>query len=116
MKSLSSSTYNGLALNNALLDVGRKKITNLSTDSLKFKVPTLRNVELTFPYMHDGRIFALSQVLDFYSSGIITTQPTLDPLLVNRIPLTNTEKFDLKQFLFTLTDTTLTKNIKYKKP
>jgi cytochrome c peroxidase len=107
---------NGLALNNTLLDVGRKKITNLSADSLKFKVPTLRNVELTSPYMHDGRIFALSQVLDHYSSGIITTQPTLDPLLANRISLTTSEKFDLKQFLYSLTDTALTKNVRYKKP
>jgi cytochrome c peroxidase len=82
---------NGLALN-SLGDKGRMRITGNRLDSLKFKVPTLRNISLTFPYMHDGRIYGLGQVIDHYRTGIITSQPTLDPLLVNRIPLTNSEK------------------------
>ncbi|MGB4845556.1 MAG: cytochrome-c peroxidase, partial [Ferruginibacter sp.] len=82
-------------------------------DSLKFKVPSLRNVMLTFPYMHDGRIYTIGQAIDHYRTGIITTQPTLDPLLVNRIAISNTEKNDLIYFLNTLTDTTMTKSARF---
>lgn len=102
----------GLSLN-SLNDMGRMRITGNRSDSLKFKVPSLRNVDLTFPYMHDGRLYTLSQVIDHYRSGIITTQPTLDPLLVNRIALTNTEKTNLIYFLQTLTDTEFTRNTKF---
>lgn len=99
---------NGLAVNPYLNDYGRMRITNDKNDSLKFKVPSLRNVMLTFPYMHDGRIYSIGQVIDHYRSGIITTQPTLDPLLINRIAITNTEKNDLIYFLNTLTDQQMT--------
>jgi len=99
---------NGLALNPFLNDYGRMKITGNKADSLKFKVPSLRNVMLTFPYMHDGRLYSLGAVIDHYRSGIITTQPTLDPLLVNRISISNKEKNELIYFLNTLTDTTMT--------
>lgn len=89
------------------------RITNDKNDSLKFKVPSLRNVMLTFPYMHDGRIYTIGQAIDHYRTGIITTQPTLDPLLVNRIAISNTEKNDLIYFLNTLTDTTMTKSARF---
>jgi cytochrome c peroxidase len=104
---------NGLAVNPFLNDYGRMLITSNKNDSLKFKVPSLRNVALTFPYTHDGRIYSLGGVIDHYRSGIITTQPTLDPLLVNRIAITNTEKTDLLQFLNTLTDTTMTRSARF---
>lgn len=103
----------GLAINPFLNDFGRMRITNDRNDSLKFKVPSLRNVMLTFPYTHDGRIYSLGAVIDHYRTGIITTQPTLDPLLVNRIAITNTEKNDLLYFLNTLTDTTLTRATRF---
>lgn len=104
---------NGLAVSPYLNDYGRMLITNDKNDSLKFKVPSLRNVALTFPYMHDGRIYSLGSVIDHYRTGIITTQPTLDPLLVNRIAITNTEKTDILQFLNTLTDTIMTKTARF---
>ncbi|MBL0145716.1 MAG: cytochrome-c peroxidase [Chitinophagaceae bacterium] len=107
---------NGLAVNSFLNDFGRKRITNLSSDSLKFKVPSLRNVELTFPYMHDGRLYSMRDVLDHYSTNLITTQPTLDPLLVSRIPMTTTDKNNMVAFLRTLTDTVFTKNPRFKQP
>jgi cytochrome c peroxidase len=88
-------------------------ITGNKNDSLKFKVPSLRNVMLTFPYMHDGRFYSLGAVIDHYRSGIITTQPTLDSLLVNRISITDSEKNELMYFLNTLTDTTMTKNPRF---
>ena len=99
---------NGMALNPFLKDIGRMRITNDRNDSLKFKVPSLRNVMLTFPYMHDGRFYSLGAVIDHYRTGIITSQPTLDSLLQNRIAMTNFEKNNLIYFLNTLTDTTMT--------
>jgi len=104
---------NGLAINPFLNDFGRMRVTNDRNDSLKFKVPTLRNIMLTFPYMHDGRIYSIGQVIDHYRTGIITTQPTLDPLLVNRIAITNNEKNDLIYFLNTLSDTTMTRAARF---
>ncbi len=103
---------NGLALNR-FSDIGRQKITQLSNDSLKFKVPSLRNAQLTFPYMHDGSIYSIPQVIDHYRNGIITDQPTLDPLLKNRIPLTNLEKNQLVYFIYTLTDSSFIKNQRF---
>lgn len=99
---------NGLALNTFVNDYGRMKITGNKSDSLKFKVPSLRNVMLTFPYMHDGRFYSLGAVIDHYRSGIITEQPTLDPLLASRIAISNKEKNELIYFLNTLTDTAMT--------
>ena len=106
---------NGMAVNSFLNDFGRMKITGNKTDSLKFKVPSLRNVMLTFPYMHDGRLFSLGAVIDHYSKNLITTQPTLDSLLINRIAITNKEKNELIYFLNTLTDTTMTRNPRFAK-
>lgn len=104
---------NGMTVNAFLNDFGRMRVSNDRNDSLKFKVPSLRNVALTFPYMHDGRIYSLGAAIDHYRTGIITTQPTLDPLLVNRIAITNAEKNDLIYFLNTLTDTTMIKAARF---
>ncbi len=103
---------NGLTLNR-FKDSGRQKITQLSADSLKFKVPSLRNVQVSFPYMHDGRFYSLQQVVDHYRSGIITTQPTLDTLLKNRLPFTNIQRTDLVYFLYTLTDSSFIKDPRF---
>ncbi len=85
------------------VDKGRYEISLLEGDEGKFKVPSLRNVELTAPYMHDGRFTTLQQVLDHYSDGI-KNYPNLDPLLINKIPLNSQEKSDIIVFLKTLTD------------
>jgi cytochrome c peroxidase len=103
----------GMAVNPFLNDYGRMKITGNPADSLKFKVPSLRNVMVTFPYMHDGRFYSLSAVLDHYRTGVNTTQPTLDSLLVDGIPFTNTQKNELIYFMATLTDTSMTKNPRF---
>jgi len=104
---------NGMAVNTFLNDYGRMRITGDKNDSLKFKVPSLRNLTLTFPYMHDGRFYSIAQVIDHYRNGIITSQPTLDSTLKNRIAMSNAEKNNLLYFLFTLTDSTLAKNTRY---
>ncbi|MEP6713264.1 MAG: cytochrome c peroxidase [Ferruginibacter sp.] len=103
---------NGLT-QNRFNDNGRQKITLLSSDSLKFKVPSLRNVQLSFPYMHDGRFYALSHVIDHYRNNIITAQAGLDSLLKNKIVIDNTQKNQLIYFLYTLTDTSFTKNKRF---
>ena len=106
---------NGLPVDSLLNDYGRMRITGKSDDSLKFKVPSLRNVYLTANYMHDGRFNTLMQVLNHYSTGIQNSS-TLDPLLVSKIPLSQDEKTDLYNFLKTLTDSTILHNPKFAKP
>lgn len=90
-------------------DIGRMRISGNSKDSLKFKVPSLRNVDITFPYGHDGRFMTLSNVFDHYKRNM---QPinTTDTLLKNKLYLSNFQIGQLTAFLFTLTDTVFTKN------
>ncbi len=96
-------SFRNNGLDETFTDVGRALITQNAVDEGTFKVPTLRNVMLTYPYMHDGRFFTLNEVLDHYSEGVQHSS-TLDPLLENGIPLTAQEKEDIKAFLRTLTD------------
>jgi cytochrome c peroxidase len=98
-----SFANNGLAVDTVLKDYGRVKVTHRQTDSLKFKVPTLRNIEFTYPYMHDGRFKKLSEVVSHYTKGIIQS-PTLAVELKTDVRLTSNEKVDLVAFLLTLSD------------
>ncbi|NID10292.1 cytochrome-c peroxidase [Fibrivirga algicola] len=88
-------------------DQGRGAITGQTADKYKFRVPSLRNVEFTPPYMHDGRFSTLQQVLRHYATGV-QDSPQLDPLLKQNgqlgIPMTQQEQNDIITFLFTLTD------------
>ncbi len=97
---------NGLPVGNPE-DTGRGRITLNAADDYKFRVPSLRNVEVTLPYMHDGRFRTLENVLDFYANGVVDS-PTLDPSLKQNgrlgIPLNETEKKQIIAFLRTLTD------------
>ena len=87
----------------------------------KFKIPTLRNIELTAPYMHDGRFKTLEQVVEHYNSGI-QLHPKLDDNLKDsngepkRMNMTNVEKSALIAFLKTLTDNTYATDPKYSNP
>ena len=94
---------NGLPVDTGLMDIGRMSITQKPSDSLKFKVPTLRNIQFTFPYMHDGRFKKLLDVVNHYTTGIQSSN-TLDRQLQQPIVLTHEEKIDLVAFLRTLTD------------
>lgn len=94
---------NGLGLDYKLNDLGRMIITGYPTDSLLFKVPTLRNIEFSYPYMHDGRFVDLLEVLDHYSDGIVAS-PSLDKRLEKGIQFTPEEKLDVISFLLTLSD------------
>lgn len=99
----------GLTENPSIHDVGRMKITGDKADSLKFKVPSLRNIAVTYPYAHDGRFAFLDNVFEHYRSGVVNS-PTTDTLLKKGIPLSNFEIGQIKAFLYTLTDTTFLKN------
>ena len=107
---------NGLSSNKNPTDIGRMGITGKQGDSLKFKVPSLRNITKTTPYMHDGRLYTLSQVIEHYRNKINNQQPTIDSILQNKIVISNQEKIDLLSFLYTLTDWELTGNKRYADP
>jgi cytochrome c peroxidase len=107
---------NGLPINPSINDKGRYRVTGLDEDKYKFKVPSLRNIEKTAPYMHDGRFYTLDAVLDHYDSGVTQTQ-NLDPSLQHTgalgIPLSSSEKAQLIAFLKTLTDNEFLSNPKF---
>jgi cytochrome c peroxidase len=105
----------GLPIDNFLNDYGRMRITGRSEDSLKFKVPTLRNTYISSNYMHDGRFNTLAQCITHYRSGV---QPgaTLDPSLAAGITMTNTDAINLALFLRSLTDSSLLNNPQYGPP
>ena len=107
---------NGLPINPSINYKGRHRVTGFDEDKYKFKVPSLRNIEKTAPYMHDGRFYTLEAVLDHYASGVAQTQ-NLDASLNNSgtlgIPLSQTEKTQLIAFLKTLTDTEFLTNPKF---
>ncbi|TNE81208.1 MAG: cytochrome-c peroxidase [Bacteroidetes bacterium] len=116
---------NDLYMNNGLdtfftgMDIGHQKVTNNANDRSRFKVTSLRNIELTQPYMHDGRFQTLEEVIDHYNSGLFDS-PTLDPALKNTLGtglmLDVQDKADLIAFLKTLTDTKLISNPAYANP
>ncbi len=111
----SEMANNGLAVDTILKDIGAMKITKNPNDSLKFKIPTLRNVEYSYPYMHDGRFKKLSDVLNHYTTGIVHSK-TLAPQLGNPIQLTSNEKVDVISFLLTLSDKEFVFNSKFQYP
>lgn len=106
---------NGMPMDVVLKDEGRMKITGNPSDSLKFKVPSLRNVAVTEPYGHDGRFFFLINVFDHYRKNMVVG-PTTDSLLKNKLPLSNYEIGQLTAFLYTLTDTSFLKNPRFAPP
>lgn len=111
--------FSNNGLDDAFSDLGRALVTNDPNDEGKFKVPSLRNIELTAPYMHDGRFSTLEEVIEHYSSGIHASS-TIDPLIEfssqGGVQLDTQEKFLLKKFLLTLTDTIFINNPNFKDP
>jgi cytochrome c peroxidase len=110
-------------LNNGLdsvhTDLGYGGVTGNATDNGKFKTPSLRNIEKTAPYMHDGRFKTLEEVIDFYLSGSHGTSPNLDPsmhALQYEVYLSPEHKAALVSFLMTLTDDTYLTNKEYSNP
>lgn len=106
---------NGLPMDLLLKDIGRMKVTSNKNDSLKFKVPSLRNIEYSYPYMHDGRFKKLSEVLNHYTNGIQPSK-TLATQLKHGIQLSSNEKVDIITFLLTLSDKEFVFNPKFQYP
>lgn len=95
---------NGLTPDPFLNDTGRAHITGLPQDRYKFKTPSLRNISLTYPYMHDGRYSTLQACLNHYTDHVKNTINLDAKLQPNGLTLTANEKSDIIAFLNTLTD------------
>ena len=93
---------NGLPIDKTLNDLGRIKITAKHNDNLRFRIPTLRNIQFTFPYMHDGRFKTLNEVIKHYNS--LGHNKGLSKELANPMYLSDSDRVDLVAFLHTLTD------------
>jgi cytochrome c peroxidase len=104
---LQSQDFANNGLDSAFYDLGRYKITKRAGDEGKFSVPSLRNVAVTAPYMHDGRFRTLEEVVEHYCTGM-RRSATLDPNLAKHpdggVPLSADDKRALVAFLKTLTD------------
>ena len=94
---------NGLSISNE--DSGRARITGLKEDYGKFKVPSLRNITRTAPYMHDGRMATLSEVILHYNSGGRDVRGK--SVRIQPMNLSEYEQADLESFLYSLTDTSI---------
>ncbi|RYF95641.1 MAG: cytochrome-c peroxidase [Chitinophagaceae bacterium] len=108
---------NGLDLVSA--DAGRALITLKTEDVGKFRIPSLRNVQVTGPYMHDGRFNNLMQVLDHYASGVkkhSNLDPELDKADGPGFPMSNQDKNNIIAFLRTLTDTDFLADVRFRRP
>ncbi|MEO5915055.1 MAG: cytochrome c peroxidase [Luteolibacter sp.] len=125
------NVVNNNGLENPYIDKGIGELTGLPQDEGLFKVPSLRNIALTAPYMHDGRFATLEQVVEFYNSGVVA-HPNLSvplragpppgpgqpppPAVPLRLNLTAGQKAALVDFLKTLTDTAVTTDPKFQDP
>ncbi|RYG29741.1 MAG: hypothetical protein EOO01_37775 [Chitinophagaceae bacterium] len=105
----------GIPVNPTIKDYGRMRITNQREDSLKFKVPSLRNIFLTYPYGHDGRFTSIGSMLDHYNSGV-QQSASLDPSLKNGISISFNDRYYLVQFLGTLTDSAFINDKRFSQP
>ena len=113
-------SYKNNGLDEFPIDSGRGLVTLNPLDNFKFKVPSIRNIEYSAPYMHDGRFNTIDQVIDFYSTGIHANSPNIDPLIEfasqGGVQLNPTERMQLKAFLLTLSDPSFINNPDFSNP
>jgi cytochrome c peroxidase len=115
--------FHNNGLDSLPMDPGRQAVTGFPEDRGRFRVPSLRNIALTAPYMHDGRFRTLEEVVDHYN-GHIVPSATLSPLLQHesndiggsRLNLTREEKESLISFLYMLTDSSFITDPRYSDP
>ena len=98
------------------LDWGRGLVTQDTFDNGKFRAPTLRNIALTAPYMHDGRFQTLEEVVDFYNESPHHNNGSNIDVNIRPLELTESQKEDIVNFLHTLTDTVFTTNPAFQNP
>jgi cytochrome c peroxidase len=119
--------FHNNGLDTDFADIGLEATTGKASDRGKFKAPSLRNIALTAPYMHDGRFQTLEEVLDHYNEHV-QMSATLDPLIIEasneatnpgepiRLFLTDQEKKDIIAFLHLLTDSTFIADPRFSDP
>jgi cytochrome c peroxidase len=116
-----AGTFANIGLEATPTDKGLGGVTKVNSDNGKFKIPSLRNVALTAPYMHDGRFETLSDVIDHYSEGI-QDDPNVDARLRDsenrpmRMHIPEADKKAIIAFLHTMTDTDMITNQKFSNP
>ena len=113
-------SYKNNGLDEFPIDSARGKVTGDFTDNFKFKVPSIRNIEYSAPYMHDGRFNSLDEVINFYSIGVHPNSPNIDPLMEfssqGGVQLDPQERQELKAFLLTLSDPDFINNPEFSNP
>jgi cytochrome c peroxidase len=115
---LTDNQFHNNGLDSIFTDLGLAEVTGNPSDIGKFLTPTLRNIALTAPYMHDGRFQTLEEVVEHYNTGG-KASATVDPLMKHvgtGLGLTNQEKIDLVAFLRTFTDETFITNPDFSNP
>jgi cytochrome c peroxidase len=115
---MTDNQFHNNGLDSIFTDLGRGAITGNPNDNGKFLTPTLRNIALTAPYMHDGRFETLEEVVEHYNSGGKASL-TVDPLMKHvgtGLNLTTQEKADLVAFLRSMTDSTFINDTRFTKP
>ena len=116
-----AGTFSNIGLDEQYTDNGLSRTTKDPADAGKFKIPSLRNVALTAPYMHDGRFSSLEDVIDHYSETI-ANHPNLDQRLRNntgaplRMRISDQEKTAIIAFLHTLTDHEMITDVRFSDP
>lgn len=107
-------TFHNNGLDATFSDNGLGQVTAQDKDNGKFKAPTLRNISLTAPYMHDGRFGTLEEVLEHYRTGVVYSETLAKELMQPNgqpgLPITAAEQEKIILFLHTLTDKTFTQN------
>jgi cytochrome c peroxidase len=115
----SNNGLDGFNTTSEYTDQGLGDITNRTEDIGQFKIPTLRNIAVTGPYMHDGRFKTLKEVIDFYSEGLHLS-PNVDSRLIHAhkggANLTENEKHQIIAFLNSLTDSIFITNPEFGNP
>jgi len=116
---ITDNSYQNNGLDSQFSDMGRYLVTGNEADRGRFRTPTLRNIEVTAPYMHDGRFFTLEEVVDHYSDHVqisTTISPTMELVGLGGAQLTLQQKEDLIAFLRTLTDDSFLTNPAHSDP
>lgn len=119
---MSDNSFHNIGLDLTFNNVnwGRYAVSHNEVDMGKFKTPSLRNVEFSGPYMHDGRFSSLEEVVEFYNSGVQVSIYT-DPIMTKPgkefgLQLSTQDKIDLVNFLKALSDTSFLNDIRFSKP
>jgi len=114
---ITDDDWHNNGMDETFTDLGLGATSGNSSDNGKFKSNTLRNIEFTAPYMHDGRFSTLEEVVEFYSFGVQATSPNIDPLMKKAqqggIQLSASERASLVAYLKTFSDNTFLSNPEY---